>query len=267
MVKLRLHADDLGATLSHSRAIVRCFDAGALDSASLLVTHREALPETLELLASRPQLGLRLHLNLSEGRPLCPPDRVPLLCRGGALGHNLWSLGWLWLRWGTALERQLGLEIEAQREAFASILKSLGRPAEFAVDCHEHLDLLPFVSRQLRFGRARAGRRLVYFADLPSRAFWAHRLRACIRPAGARQLWTGTVDPRLLPDRLARVADVEVLFHPCDLLRREDVDFLPTRRHREAYLDPARRLECQLLLDRAPMLRELRSRDRGLTLG
>ena len=93
-MKIRVHADDLGATEGVSREIIRCADDGALDSASLMV-NAPAFEFALREYQRRRNFSLALHLNLIEGRPLTAPSQVThLVNEDGLFRHtasSLWS--------------------------------------------------------------------------------------------------------------------------------------------------------------------------------
>ena len=147
---LLFHADDLGLDPAVNAAIVRLHDAGALHSASVLVT-APAVQEAVALSGSRPQLQLALHLCLSEGLPAAAPAAIPdLLDSQGrlALGVGRLLLSGL-LPVGAPrrrrLEEQLGRELRAQVERFQQLFPD--RP--LLLDGHQHLHLLPLVWLQL----------------------------------------------------------------------------------------------------------------------
>jgi chitin disaccharide deacetylase len=70
MRQLIINADDLGFAPGVNRGIVEAHEAGTLSSASMMVT-TPAFAEAVDLVRSRvPRLGVGLHLNLIQGRPL-----------------------------------------------------------------------------------------------------------------------------------------------------------------------------------------------------
>ena len=169
---VRGHADDLGLAPEVNRAIFALADAGCLQSASLLV-NGPALAEALAGLAQRPHLEICLHLNLSEGRPLAPPEQVPdLLDRHGRLALRFGSLllvSLLPARLACVqrLRQQLALEIRAQIAAFQAACPD--RPLR--LDGHQHMHLLPIVGQVL------------LSLEPPCRPVWLRSLREPL-PAG-----------------------------------------------------------------------------------
>lgn len=148
---VRFHADDLGLHPAVNATILELRDAGALDSASVLVA-APAAEAAAQACARRPDFELALHLCLSEGPPVADPARIPgLLDAQGrlALGFGrLLLLGFvpLWCPPRRRLEGQLALELEAQIRRFQALFP--GRPLR--LDGHQHVHLTPLVWRQLR---------------------------------------------------------------------------------------------------------------------
>ena len=75
-------ADDLGYSSERDAGIFLCIAAGAVTRASLLVTGASARA-ALARAAALPRLEVALHLNLTEGAPLCGAE-VPSLLAPGA---------------------------------------------------------------------------------------------------------------------------------------------------------------------------------------
>lgn len=148
---VRFHADDLGLHPAVNATILELRDAGALDSASVLVA-APAAEAAAQACARRPDFELALHLCLSEGPPAADPARIPgLLDAQGrlALGFGrLLLLGFVprWCPPRRRLEGQLALELEAQIRRFQALFP--GRPLR--LDGHQHVHLTPLVWRQLR---------------------------------------------------------------------------------------------------------------------
>jgi putative flippase GtrA len=148
---VRFHADDLGLHPVVNATILELRDAGALDSASVLVA-APAAEAAAQACARRPDFELALHLCLSEGPPAADPVRIPeLLDAQGRLTlgfERLLLLGFVprWCPPRRRLEGQLALELEAQIRRFQALFP--GRPLR--LDGHQHVHLTPLVWRQLR---------------------------------------------------------------------------------------------------------------------
>lgn len=78
---LVVNADDFGISRGVNRGIVAAHRAGIVTSASLMA-NLPAAEDARELAAGCPTLGVGLHLTLTAGRPLSPPETVPTLVDG-----------------------------------------------------------------------------------------------------------------------------------------------------------------------------------------
>ncbi len=74
-MKLIINADDFGYTPGTSLAICDLAKTGAITSTTVMAN----LPSAAEAvrLLKYPNLGIGLHFNLTEGRPLCDPNDIP----------------------------------------------------------------------------------------------------------------------------------------------------------------------------------------------
>ena len=69
--KFVLNADDFGMSEAYNRAILEGYSSGILKSASL-VANGEAFEEAWKkVIPACPDLGVGVHLNIIEGKPLC----------------------------------------------------------------------------------------------------------------------------------------------------------------------------------------------------
>jgi predicted glycoside hydrolase/deacetylase ChbG (UPF0249 family) len=78
MVKLIVNGDDFGLCSGVNKGIIHLFERGVLTSATIMV-NQSGTEEAVDFASRTPSLGLGVHLNLTTGRPLLPPDRVPTL--------------------------------------------------------------------------------------------------------------------------------------------------------------------------------------------
>ncbi|KZR63828.1 MULTISPECIES: ChbG/HpnK family deacetylase [Prochlorococcus] len=144
--KPQLHADDLGLTNATNTAILALAAARQLDSASLLV-NGNAVESAIEQCRSYPSLQLCLHLCLSEGRAVAPPQQVYELIDN--LGRLKCSFGTLMLASclpknaprRRRLERQIRCELNSQIQRF----RELTGLTIIAIDGHQHVHLVPIV--------------------------------------------------------------------------------------------------------------------------
>ena len=133
--RLIVNADDFGLTRGVSRGILRAHREGLVTSATVLANLAPA-PELDAEAAVRPRLGLGLHLNLTWGDPVSPPETVSSLVDAeGRFGRDLAALQ------ERVRPDDVRRESEAQIEAFA---RRFGR-APTHLDSHHHVHRLPRV--------------------------------------------------------------------------------------------------------------------------
>ncbi|MDO8736697.1 MAG: ChbG/HpnK family deacetylase [Thermoleophilia bacterium] len=136
MRRLIVNADDFGLTSGVNRAVVECYQRGVVTSATLMVNGRAAVEAAL-LAADNPGLGIGLHLNLTSGPPLMPPESVPSLVSGDGVFPGLKAALWR-LTSGSARTHELEDEITAQIDR---LIKLGIRPTH--IDSHHHLHAHP----------------------------------------------------------------------------------------------------------------------------
>ncbi|MBE0429275.1 MAG: ChbG/HpnK family deacetylase [Thermoleophilia bacterium] len=188
MRRLIVNADDFGLTQGVNRGIIDCCRAGAVSSATLMVTARAAAAAALA--ADSRHLGVGLHLNLTSGNPALDLGRIPSLVdnAGKLIGARK-----MIFRLIAGLARRS--EIEAEIEAQINLCRALGvEPTH--VDTHHHLHADP----RLRANLSRACRR---HGIVKARGY---RMRASsFRTAGIRLAASVPVvrAPLLSPDRFS----------------------------------------------------------------
>ncbi len=137
MKNLIVNADDLGWTEGVNRGIAEAHRRGLVTSTSLLA-NGHAFDSAVAVSRENPELGVGVHLNLSDGGPTAPAAEVPgLLNKSGDLEGGTESL---LLR---LAGRNLPLE-EVEREWDAQIkkIKSAGISPTH-LDGHKHVHMLP----------------------------------------------------------------------------------------------------------------------------
>lgn len=137
MKNLIVNADDLGWTEGINRGIADAHRRGLVTSASLLA-NGWAFESGLAVHHNHPELGVGVHLNLSDGPPTAPAGKVRgLLNKAGDLEGGPESL---LLRIAT---RSLSLaEVELEWEAQILKIKSAGISPTH-LDGHKHVQMLP----------------------------------------------------------------------------------------------------------------------------
>jgi hopanoid biosynthesis associated protein HpnK len=135
--KLIVTADDLGLTRRINEAIEKAHRDGIVTAASLMVNGC-AFESAVRLLKDNPELDAGLHLNLTEGQPASPYERIPSLAGPlGFLYHHplelMWALG----------RRQVHLP-DLETETRAQIEKALTADVRIShIDGHKHVHVLP----------------------------------------------------------------------------------------------------------------------------
>jgi len=134
---LIVNADDLGWTEGVNRGIVEAHRKGLVTSTTLLANGR-AFDSGIDAAQKNPELGIGVHLNLSDGPPAAPAEQVRgLLNAEGELDSGpeglLLRIGSRSLRW-EEVEREWDAQIRKIREAGVS-------PTH--LDGHKHVHMLP----------------------------------------------------------------------------------------------------------------------------
>lgn len=141
---IEYHADDFGMFPTQSRRILDCHENGILNGVSVM-PNSDYLEECLEMLQPiRKNIAVTIHLNIIEGRSICPPEEVPLLTDrngifrvpfGNLLLHSF-------LPGRRAYRDQLKKELRAQIYAVKAFLYE---NTPLRIDGHAHYHMLPVV--------------------------------------------------------------------------------------------------------------------------
>jgi hopanoid biosynthesis associated protein HpnK len=244
--------------------VERAHRDGVLTAASLMVGERAA-PEAVEVARRNPRLAVGLHLTLTDGAPVLPPERIPALVRtDGRFRGDMAGLG-VALAASAEARAQLRAEVEAQLAAF----RATGLTCDH-LNAHKHFHMHPVVAA-VAFRAAReagiravrvpweppalvraaepaartAPRALRPFAALLRRLAARHGLAAPDRVVGLA--WTGAFTADRLAALLPRLpaGATEIYLHPA--ARDGFAGGAPGYRHTEelaALLDPRVRSAC-----------------------
>ncbi|MBX5476252.1 MAG: carbohydrate deacetylase [Clostridia bacterium] len=83
-----VNADDFGLSASVNRGVIDAHRAGVVTSATVMA-NMPGFADAVRLARATPTLGVGLHVNLTYGRPLSPPELVPTLVGyDGAFFHR-----------------------------------------------------------------------------------------------------------------------------------------------------------------------------------
>ena len=137
MRNLIVNADDLGWTEGVNRGIAEAHRKGLVTSTSLLA-NGQAFASAIEVARANPELGVGVHLNLSDGPPTASREQVAGLVSGS--GNLEGGPESLLLR---IAARSLAIE-DVEREWDAQIRKVRDAGIEPThLDGHKHVQMLP----------------------------------------------------------------------------------------------------------------------------
>ncbi len=137
MRRLIVNADDFGLTPGVNRAIIEAHTRGIVTSATLMA-NMPAFADAVSLAKANPTLGIGLHFNLTQGRPLAPPHLVrSLLNPNGEFPGTSTKLAWRWCA-GQLRRAEIVLELRAQIETLLNAGLAITH-----VDSHKHAHALP----------------------------------------------------------------------------------------------------------------------------
>ena len=137
MKKFILNADDFGMSEAYNRAVLEGYESGILKSTSL-TANGEAFEEACEkIIPACPDLGVGIHLNIIEGKSLCP-DLDQLTDNQGNFNN---SFGALLLKSLNPKNKVFMEQIE--KEFRAQIEKVMSRTKVTHIDSHVHTHSIP----------------------------------------------------------------------------------------------------------------------------
>jgi hopanoid biosynthesis associated protein HpnK len=141
MKGLIVNADDFGLTPGVNRAIIEAHTQGIVTSTTLMA-NMPAFAEAVELARAQPRLGVGLHFNITQGRPVAAPSKVPSLLNaaGEFLGTSTKLARRSWL--GQLNPEDVRRELCAQLEKLAATGLTLTH-----LDGHQHAHAWPAVLR------------------------------------------------------------------------------------------------------------------------
>jgi predicted glycoside hydrolase/deacetylase ChbG (UPF0249 family) len=141
--RLVINADDFGLSEGTNRGIVEAHRAGVVTAASLLV-NTPGFEAAVRAARELPALTVGLHLNLTMGQPVSPPDAVPTLY--DSRRKRLYPL----VRFvGRALAGKIdGAEVARECTAQIERLRATGLRITH-LDGHQHAHVLPGIWRSV----------------------------------------------------------------------------------------------------------------------
>lgn len=232
--RLVITADDFGLHPAVNAAVEIAHTRGVLTAASLMVG-APATAEAVALAHAMPNLRVGLHIVLTEGHPVLPPENVPHLTGpDGAFRNDMAAMGAVIFA-SPAARRELTSEIEAQFTAFAATGLQLDH-----ANGHKHFHVHPTIARAIATVGGRFGLRAVRIprepasvleklepgaAPWPDRltSWWGGRASGPFRRAGMLTpdqvfglRWTGQMSARRLAGLIGALPPglSEVYLHP-----------------------------------------------------
>jgi hopanoid biosynthesis associated protein HpnK len=141
MRRLIVNADDFGLTAKINQAIIDGHCYGLISSTSLLA-NGEAFESAVALSRQAPRLGVGVHLNLTEGKPVAPASSIPSLVNGqGFFARKPASL------WRAMILGRVST-VDIEKELHAQIEKVLAAGIVAThLDSHKHVHALPVLGR------------------------------------------------------------------------------------------------------------------------
>lgn len=130
---LIVNADDLGMSDGINRGILEAHGSGIVTSATVMTNMPAARRGIESALHEAPDLGLGLHINVTQGRPVLPPQKVPSLVRADGTFLSVPQGVALADRWSV---HDIEAEVTAQFERFVA----------YAGRLPDHLDAHQLVS-------------------------------------------------------------------------------------------------------------------------
>lgn len=140
MKRLIVTADDFGLSVSVNEAVEEAHRNGILTCASLMVAG-PAAADAVARARRLPNLGVGLHLVLTDGAPVLPADAIPDLAgAAGKFGKDTVRIG-IAMQLRPSLRRQMEAEVHAQFDAFRRTGLRLDH-----VNGHHHYHLHPRIA-------------------------------------------------------------------------------------------------------------------------
>src|SRR3954470_21146179 len=150
-IRLVVNADGFGATPAISRGILRAHRDGIVTSTSVLGNCPDPAA-VKKMLDEVPELGVGVHLTLTEGRPVSNPTAIhSLVGTDGQLARNA---GDLVLSWAQGILRED--DIERELDAQVTRLRDVGLRLDH-LDTRSHVGFLPAIGRAVEAVARRHG--------------------------------------------------------------------------------------------------------------
>jgi len=160
--RLIINADDYGLSRGITDGILLTHQKGILTSTSLMV-NQPATDYAISRAEEVPELGIGIHLNLTQGMPVLPKDQVRTLVDDDGCFYSCGRLAKKLLRLQVSAQ-----EIEAEFRAQIQLMKSYGMIPTHA-DSHHRIHMYPSAARAFHNAILSEGIRR---ARAPRKQYW-----------------------------------------------------------------------------------------------
>jgi len=160
--RLIINADDYGLSRGITDGILLTHQEGILTSTSLMV-NQPATDYAISRAKEVPELGIGIHLNLTQGMPVLPKDQVRTLVDDDGCFYSCGRLAKKLLRLQVSAQ-----EIEAEFRAQIQLMKSNGMMPTHA-DSHHRIHMYPSAARAFHNAIVSEGIRR---ARAPRKQYW-----------------------------------------------------------------------------------------------
>ncbi len=133
-----INADDFGLLPEVNQGIIECFEAGSITSTTLMVNTQGAV-DAVELAKKHPALGVGLHFNLTQGKPISSPVDIPSLVDSSGYFHRRSKFEKKMIL-GKIRPRDLKKEFTAQLDRFHDLGLEMTH-----IDSHHHIHVFPSI--------------------------------------------------------------------------------------------------------------------------
>lgn len=137
MRKLIVNADDFGLTEGVNRAVIEGHRNGIITSTTLMA-NGPAFDSAVAGSLQAPNLGVGVHLNLTQGRPVRPASQVPSIVTSEGTFYPSPGI----LAWRITTRRVRPRDVEAEFRSQIEKISSAGIRITH-LDSHKHIHLLP----------------------------------------------------------------------------------------------------------------------------
>ncbi|MFZ3201286.1 MAG: ChbG/HpnK family deacetylase [Candidatus Acidiferrales bacterium] len=172
MKRLIVNADDFGITRGVNRGILQSHREGIVTSATIMAGG-DAFEDAVETARANPSLGVGVHIVLTGGRSVAPPEKIGSLT--GREGRLPRSISRLLYKWHAGLIRRQDIENE-MRAQIAKVVDAGIKPTH--LDTHKHAHCHPSIMKALATVAKEFGITRVRMPFEDSRAFSSRAARS-----------------------------------------------------------------------------------------